>query len=298
MYNFFQKFKILHKIDRYVMSDNFWLFNVLYSLYKRINYTKKIQKGDTSFFIHVKNGIGLQNLIVGYEIWWREILVALSIPQNSTVIDVGANSGQTLLNIVPFHPSLKYIAIEPNNYCSTYLKELCILNNFTNVTVFNNALSNKDETITLFFRYREDIMATTTPAFRKFTNYANSIDIHAITGDELFKKNNIEDISLIKIDVEGGEYKVILGLVETIRKYNPFIVCEILPTITESIDVTNYRKEIVSKLFNLICELGYDLINIDTKKLVPTMNDLSNDIQSCNYIFCPNNKTENILLKL
>lgn len=298
MYNFLHNFKILHRIDRYIMSDNFWLFRVFDSIYKKINYTKKINKGKTSFYIHVKNGIGLQNLIVEYEDWLEKIFEILSVPKESTVIDIGANTGQTLLKIVPFHPSIKYIAIEPNIYCKTYLEELCRLNNFTNVKVFAFALSNKVETTTLFYRYREDILATTTPDFRKFTNYANSRDVSAITGDELCKKNNIENISLIKIDVEGGEYKVILGLVSTLKMYKPFIVCEILPTMSESIDVANFRKNIVSKLFELISELGYVMININQKKIIKTINNLSQDIISCNYIFCPNGKAETVLLKL
>ncbi len=259
---------------------------------------KKITIGETSYYIHVKNGMGFQNLIVGYEDWLGKIFKILSIPKDSTVIDIGANTGQTLLKIVPFYPAIKYIAIEPNVHCKTYLDELCQINNFTNVKIFASALSNKIETTTLFYRYREDIMATTTPDYRKFTNYANSLDVSAITGDELCRKNNIDNISLVKIDVEGGEYKVILGLVDTLKMYKPFILCEILPTISESIEVSNFRKDIVSKLFKLICELEYTVINISQKRIIKTINDLSQDIQSCNYIFCPNGKEDTILLEL
>lgn len=79
--------------------------------------------------------MGLQNLIVGYEDWLYKTVDILSLPQNSAIIDVGANIGQTLLKIVPFNRSIKYIAIEPNIYCKTYLEKLCKLNNLTNVKV-------------------------------------------------------------------------------------------------------------------------------------------------------------------
>jgi len=266
MYNLLHKIKFLHKIDRYIMSENFWLFRVFDLIYKKINFTKKITKGDSSYYIHVKNGVGLQNLILQYENWITNVFEIIPIPQNSTVIDVGANTGQTLLKIVPFFPSIKYIAIEPNVYCKRYIEELCQLNNFKNVEVFEYALSDTNETATLFYRYREDIMATTSPDYRKFTNYANSIEVTEITGDELCKNQKIKNIALIKIDVEGGEYKVIMGFISTIKFYKPYIICEILPTMSESDEVTNFRKEVVTKLFGLIDSLEYAIININQKK--------------------------------
>lgn len=298
MYNLLHKNKLLHKIDRYIMSDNFWLFKVFDSIYKRINFTKKVTKGDISYYIHVKNGIGLQNLISEYENWLSNIFNILSLADDCTVIDVGANTGQTLLKVVPFFPSIKYIAIEPNQYCKIYLEELCRLNNFKNVDVFNYALSNKRETTTLHYRYREDIMATTTPDFRKFTNYANSIDIPGITGDELCETNKIKNVALIKVDVEGGEYKVIVGFIRTIKLYKPFIICEILPTVSESKEVSIFRNDLVFKLFELIISLEYVMINITQKKIIETINDLSQDIQSSNYIFCQKSKAEDVLIKL
>lgn len=41
-------------------------------------------------------------------------------------------------------------------------------------------------------------------------------------------KENFKDdkIDLIKIDVEGYEYKVLLGAKETLKKYNPVIIIE------------------------------------------------------------------------
>ena len=48
-------------------------------------------------------------------------------------------------------------------------------------------------------------------------------------GDKILKSLKIEDISVIKIDVEGAEAKVIEGLKETISDKRPFLIFEMLP---------------------------------------------------------------------
>jgi len=44
--------------------------------------------------------------------------------------------------------------------------------------------------------------------------------------DHYIKTNGIDDVGFIKIDVEGHEFEVIGGAVETIKKFCPLILCE------------------------------------------------------------------------
>ena len=46
---------------------------------------------------------------------------------------------------------------------------------------------------------------------RVVTNNSNSIEIEAITLDEITKSNELKKIDLIKIDAEGSEYEVLKG---------------------------------------------------------------------------------------
>ena len=298
MYNLLHKFHILHKFDRYFINDNSIPFKVVDSFYKRSNFTIKAQRNGRNLSLPIINGIGILNFVSHYEDWWDNIFDVLAIPEETTFVDVGANTGQTLLKIAPFHQDMKYIAIEPNVNLIPFLGELGKSNNLSNVQIYNYALSDKDELVTLYSRYREDILATTTPEFRQFTNYSNKQKISAVKGDDLFEKNCIENVSIIKIDVEGGEYKVLRGLINTITEYKPFIVCEILPTMTESFEITKFRENNVSGLFTLLQELNYSILNIGLKSLILKSDDFSQNIESCNYIMCPKEKTEVLLSRL
>lgn len=60
--------------------------------------------------------------------------------------------------------------------------------------------------------------------FRDDSFYKWSKPILAMPGDDL----SIDDISVIKIDVEGSELEVLQGLIETIDKFSPFILFEVL----------------------------------------------------------------------
>ena len=45
--------------------------------------------------------------------------------------------------------------------------------------------------------------------------------------DEILQRIDSPPVSLIKIDVEGGELGVLRGGIETLRKHRPAILCEI-----------------------------------------------------------------------
>ena len=289
LYNFLHKFKALHRLEGHILSDNFRLFRWVYVLYNKLHFTKTITKNGVSYKVPVKNGIGLQNLFSSYEEWMIPFIQSLNLPADSTFIDVGINTGQTLLKTIPFHKKLNYIGIEPNTYCYNYVTDLILLNKFSRAKAFNIALSDTEEDLTLQYRYKEDIMATTSPKFRKYTNYAHKITVPAISGDLLCLQENIHTISLIKIDVEGGELKVLQGFTNIVKKERPIILCEILPIKTIDVEITNYRNNLANGIITWCNELEYSITNINTQHKINTVKDLDTNFESSNYILTPNN---------
>ena len=75
-----------------------------------------------------------------------------------------------------------------------------------------------------------------------------------ITGDEFIKKENLYDqnIDVIKIDVEGSEYNVLLGMKQYLAKSNSVLHIEI--------DHENLKKYNASfeKILILLKECGYN----------------------------------------
>ena len=96
-------------------------------------------------------------------------------------------------------------------------------------------------------------------------------------------------VSIIKIDVEGGELEVIQGLKNTISEYRPFIICEILPIYDENSEIGRFRKSRQNKLQKLLDKNEYKIFRIlDGGDLVPLdVFEVHSDLSLSNYVFVP-----------
>src|SRR5438552_790474 len=94
---------------------------------------------------------GLQNVYWNRS-WKSEILKCLVHPHDGAFIDVGANVGQTLLDLHLSCPGTQYVGFEPNVACVTYLRELIKTNSMSNCQILPVALADKNE-CRLLMRY-------------------------------------------------------------------------------------------------------------------------------------------------
>jgi FkbM family methyltransferase len=261
-------------------------------LVKKINWVKKIHKNGVSFTALIKEGVGIMNFIEDYETWFDDILTKIIEKEDAVFIDIGANIGQTMLKVLPRYPNIRYYGIEPNPHCITYLKALVDINKFKHAKIIESAISDADGEIELLTRYGDDILATTTHSFRKFTKYAVKTKVAMTTGDAVIKAENLTQVDIIKIDIEGGESKAISGLMDTIKRFQPYIICEILPLSTEDEGVTTFRIKSANKILSDLQELNYIALNIVTGNKIYSTQDLSTSLESCNYIFMPKMKAQ------
>lgn len=156
-------------------------------------------------------------------------------------IDIGACDGSYAM-LLDFNYNYCF---EPNKrescliYANMYLK-----NKVNNTSVYVDALSNKNETIKFNGFSAEN-------AYGNNVNYGELYEINCKTLDSF----NIENVGLIKIDVEGFEEKVIRGGLMTIISNN------YPPILFECWDVNfcNMTQEKHDSLFNLLKTLGYEI---------------------------------------
>lgn len=151
------------------------------------------------------------------------------ISQPGAVIDIGANIGN---HTVYFAKSTnrKIIAFEPEP-----LNHLCLLANIalnnisSQVQAHEIALGNSDESITLTMAIEGNHgsftrINTNTPTAHTFEI---SSALKTKTLDAALQEYHRDDeISLLKIDVEGMELEVLNGGIQTIKKNKPIIACE------------------------------------------------------------------------
>jgi len=81
--------------------------------------------------------------------------------------------------------------------------------------------------------------------------------LEIVEGDLYISKLNLKRIDLIKIDVEGFEGYVLLGLRDTLEKYRPFVVMEYSRVTRNNLTIQELREILPS---------GYGIKGISTNR--------------------------------
>jgi hypothetical protein len=81
--------------------------------------------------------------------------------------------------------------------------------------------------------------------------------VAAFTIDDLVERHELKP-SLIKIDVEGGEYKVLRGAERTLRRFRPYIMAECADIMLAE------QGSSSSDVLNLLAAFGYRVVNVES----------------------------------
>ena len=128
------------------------------------------------------------------------------------------------------------------------------MNRFSNVSLAQIALSNKEET--LFFQDTNN--NNSGGVFMNRKNSPGSNEVEGVTLDAYVERLGITKIDLIKVDVEGFETNVFKGASETCKKFRPKLFVEV--------DDVNLKSQGSSaiELIELITSYGYQISKIDS----------------------------------
>ncbi|MDR1776746.1 MAG: FkbM family methyltransferase [Desulfovibrio sp.] len=141
-------------------------------------------------------------------------------------VDIGANTGYCAL-FPSVNPKIKGLAFEPNPAICKLLKNNIVLNGLSdNVQVLPLALSDKPGTAVLKIPASgKDSGLACLGEPQRFHEW-REISVPMDTLDRVLARKKIPSINLIKIDTEGCELFVLKGAQETIKKHQPYVVCE------------------------------------------------------------------------
>lgn len=142
------------------------------------------------------------------------------IKKGMCVVDVGANIGfYTLLFSKLVGEKGKVFAFEPEKLNFKFLKQDCA--EMKNIVLNNIAIGNKSCKLKLYVSRLMNVDHLTYKTKDKRKSYF----VECVRLDDYFSKN--EKIDLIKIDTQGFEYRVLIGMKSIIkRSKNIMIVCE------------------------------------------------------------------------
>jgi FkbM family methyltransferase len=181
-----------------------------------------------------------------------------------TFIDVGANTGQTLIKVLTIDPERDYVGFEPQIECCFQIDQFLRYNGIGTGRVVPLALSNENGLAQLFFNGPTDMTASL------IGNQPCSSWVCVRRGDELLREMQLDEIAAIKIDVEGFEYEVMSGLADTLKERRPPIVFEVLTNwysgeLLNSETARQERQRRADGIFALLTGLGYSIAQIDAE---------------------------------
>ena len=178
------------------------------------------------------------------------------LKENDIYLDVGANMGVT---VIPGARSVgnkgKVIAFEPHPKICSYLKENVALNNLNNVEIHNCAVGNQNGSIYFTNKFTDDMNQVSTSS-------ENNIKVPIVLLDDVIKE--LDNIALMKLDVEGYEKFVIEGAMQTLKKVN----CIYFEVSDNNFKDFGYSS---SDIFKLLEQAGFKLFkrNGNKKELLP-----------------------------
>lgn len=225
-----------------------------------------------------------------YEPWLDPIFAFLLKISDGTVIDVGANRGQTLAKILRIDPARGYIGFEPQPICAAFIERFIKDNQLLNARLVPVGLSNQTGLAEIHFGREQtaDTTASLVRAFRPNDFYTHTAFVPVFQGDTVLEQLAPGTIAAIKVDVEGGELEVLQGFSATMKAQQPPIVFEVLNNYLAASrraldpETIAFRSARIESLQALLHQHGYRIFNIrggqlhDCEKISPaTTGDLS-----------------------
>lgn len=165
------------------------------------------------------------------------------------IYDCGANIGVSVIYLKKNHSNAKIYAFEPDPNIAKYLRNNLIDNKISDVTVYEQAVWNKNEEISF--------ISDNADGGSHYTS-GQSIKVNAVRLKELLIAEDYVD--LLKIDIEGAETEVITDCSDQLKKIdNIFIEYHSLTASRQELDkilntltVNNFRYYILpASIYNL-----------------------------------------------
>ncbi|HLJ28090.1 MAG TPA: FkbM family methyltransferase [Candidatus Angelobacter sp.] len=173
-----------------------------------------------------------------------------------TVLEVGANIGAHTLPMAKLCAPGHVFAFEPTEYACGKLRQNLALNpEISNVTLIQTMVSNHDHALP------KDDISGSFPLFHDASK-GETAKPGCLSLDEFAQSAKLTSVHLLKIDVDGYDYKVLQGATRILREHKPVVLIELYSPSLAALG------DSVSDIHTLLEENGYRLERMLTHNAV------------------------------
>jgi FkbM family methyltransferase len=200
----------------------------------------------------------------------REIIIKKSVQSDKPIIfDIGAHHGESIDYLTSIFPVAEIFSFEPDPESFNILSK----KNLNNAKIYNLALTDKTG-VSNFYRnkithtnslYRVNLKSKDSIKFSQKSeddkgeyeqDFNTSIEVLTMTLDQFTKEHSIDNIDLIKIDVQGAEESVLSGGKDSINNASAIIIevsfYDYYEKSTSFIDIERYLIPLGFKIFGIL----------------------------------------------
>ena len=202
-----------------------------------------------------------------------------------TIIDVGAHKGEFAQNALQIESVNKIIAFEPQKKIFSLLKEKfsdndkVVLNNFAlsekvekrimkiNKMTATSTLNHEINNDSLYFRFKSFLL------YQK-NSIIDEEEIDTTTFDAFFNEEIFNENTLLKIDTEGYELKVLKGSNQKIKEIKYVLIENQFSRMYKNVNFKDCHQFLESKNFRLLKKFRFPTFHYEDRLYVNKLNDL------------------------
>jgi len=234
----------------FLIPDKYFLINY---------YGGKIYLNLKESYMMIERALGV------YEYWKTHLFINLIKP-GMIAVDVGANKGYfSLLFAKLMGDKGKVLSFEPDPNNCFWIEKSINANKYTSIKLYQIALSNKDGEAT-FYPGKKSGWGSLFFSKNASAPDKNPLRVKTLRLDSILKEEGLENIDIIKIDVEGSDLLVLKGAENFLKKSkNVKLVMDI--------DVKSEDEK--QQLFKFLISCGFKIYSIGKElKLIKKIEEL------------------------
>ena len=162
---------------------------------------------------------------------WMKPIFTPMLDDESVIFDIGGHSGQYARLLARLAKRGRVYSFEPSGYSQSILNFAIKVNGFENIDVIPQGLGDAPGTMTLStpiksygtFKYGLAHLGE-----RAINEAGHQEEVALTTIDDFATEAGLKRLDFIKMDVEGWEYRILLGGTKTIQRYRPIMMIELV----------------------------------------------------------------------
>ncbi len=220
------------------------------------------------------------------EFYWLEKILKAGM----TFIDVGANIGlYTLFAAKRVGPYGVVIAIEPSSREFARLKAHVELNRLSNVHLLQAAVSSCPGEADLLVATEEQSGHNTLGGFGYDSVRPQGKErVRVERLDDIVQQIGLQQVDVIKMDVEGAEFLVLQGATQTLRLFHPIVLMEL------SDRTLRHQGCHSGQIWEFLTQEGYRIYGFNEQTGLPVLADRKPYFDSENVIAIHNTSESNV----